>query len=109
LHSTDHHFIAQGPFENTQNCRKPMFDSKKSYFFEGKILFYAKRHILKLLLIISPDPTGRGAHPPDAFDVAGIKQPCDGVDHSPPFSAEVKGNVELCHYFPSGPSRPVLG
>jgi hypothetical protein len=47
---------------------------------------------------------------PDVFDGAGwgLKRPGRGVDYPPPFSAEVKGNVELCHYFPSGPPRLVI-
>jgi hypothetical protein len=32
-----------------------------------------------------------------------------GVNHPPPFSAEVKERVQLCLYSPCGPSWPVLG
>ena len=32
-----------------------------------------------------------------------------GVDHPPSSSAEVKERIELCSYFPSGSSWPVLG
>ena len=39
----------------------------------------------------------------------GLKQPRHGIDHPPPFSAEVKERVELYLYSPSGPSWPVLG
>jgi len=39
----------------------------------------------------------------------GIKRPGRGVDHSPTFSAEVEGRVELYLFSPSGPSCPVLG
>jgi hypothetical protein len=41
--------------------------------------------------------------------VPGVKQPGRGVNHPPPFSAEVKEKVELYLYPPSGPSWPVLG
>jgi hypothetical protein len=36
----------------------------------------------------------------------GVKRPGSGVDHPPPFSAEVKEKLELYFYSPSGPSRP---
>jgi len=39
----------------------------------------------------------------------GVKRPGRGVDHPPLSSAEVEWRVELCIYFPSGPSWPVLG
>jgi len=38
-----------------------------------------------------------------------VKRPGRGVDHPPPSSAEVKENVELYRYSPSGTSWPVLG
>jgi len=38
----------------------------------------------------------------------GVKWPERGVDHPPPFTAEVKERVELYIYFPSGFSWPVL-
>ena len=38
----------------------------------------------------------------------GVKRPGRGVNHPPPYSAEVKARVELYHYSPSEPSRPVL-
>jgi hypothetical protein len=37
------------------------------------------------------------------------ERPERGVDHSPPFQAEVKERVELYLYFPSGLSWLVLG
>jgi len=37
----------------------------------------------------------------------GINQPGSDFAHSPPFSAEVKGKVELYIYSPFGPSWPV--
>ena len=39
----------------------------------------------------------------------GVKRPERGVNHPPPYSAEVKERVELHFYTPSGPSWPVLG
>jgi len=36
-----------------------------------------------------------------------VKRPGRGVDHPPPFSAEIKERVELYIYSPSGPSWPV--
>jgi hypothetical protein len=39
----------------------------------------------------------------------GVKRPGRGVNHPPPYSAEVKARVELYHYSPSEPSWPVLG
>jgi len=33
----------------------------------------------------------------------GVKRPGRGVDHTPPFSAEVKERVKLYFYSPSGP------
>ena len=57
--------------------------------------------------------TGPGAHSAScimgAGSLPGVKRPGRGVDHPPPFSAEVKERVELYPYFPSGPSWPFLG
>jgi len=39
----------------------------------------------------------------------GVKQRGRGVDHPPPFSAEVKERVQLYLYSPYGPLWPVLG
>ena len=39
----------------------------------------------------------------------GVKRPGRGVNHLPPFSAEVKERVELYLFSPSGPSWFVLG
>jgi len=38
----------------------------------------------------------------------GLTRPGRGIDHPPPYSAEVKERVELYIYFPSGPFWPVL-
>ena len=38
----------------------------------------------------------------------GVKQPGRGVNHTPPFSAEVKERVEV-YFYSSGPSRHVIG
>jgi len=38
----------------------------------------------------------------------GVMRPGRGVDHPPPFSAEVEEKVGLYLYFPFGPSWPVL-
>ena len=38
-----------------------------------------------------------------------VKQPGRGIDHPPPYTAEVKERVELYLYSPSGPSWPVTG
>ena len=39
----------------------------------------------------------------------GVKRSGRGVNHPPPYSAEVKERVELHHYSSSAPSWPVLG
>ena len=39
----------------------------------------------------------------------GLKRLGRGVNHTPLSNAEVKERVELYHYFPSGPSWPVVG
>jgi hypothetical protein len=57
--------------------------------------------------------TGPGAHPATytmgTGSFLGVKRPGRGVDHPPPFSAEVKERVQLYLYSPSGLSWPVLG
>jgi len=57
--------------------------------------------------------TGPGTHPTSyamgTGSFLGVKRPGLGVYHPPPPSAEVKERVELYHYSPSEPSRPVLG
>jgi hypothetical protein len=56
----------------------------------------------------APLQTGFGAHPASCTmgtrSFAGVKWPGRGVDHPPPFSAEVKERVELYIYPLSGPS-----
>ena len=39
----------------------------------------------------------------------GVKRPGRGVEHPPPYSAEVEGRVELYIYSPFGSSWPVIG
>jgi hypothetical protein len=59
-----------------------------------------------------PDrPWGSPNHLYNGYRVSfpGVKQLGHGVDHPPPFSAEVKERVELYLYSPSGPSWPALG
>jgi len=57
--------------------------------------------------------TGPGVHPVSytmgTGSFSGVKRPGRGVDHLPPFSAEVKEREELFLHFISGPSWPVLG
>jgi hypothetical protein len=59
----------------------------------------------------SPVQMGLEAHP--AFCTMGlflgVKRPQRGVDHSLPFSVDIKERVELHVYSPSGSSWPVLG
>ena len=59
----------------------------------------------------APVQTGPGAHPASCTmgtgSFSGVKQPGRGTH--PPSSADVKEIVELCLYFPPGPSWPVLG
>ena len=61
----------------------------------------------------APVQTGPGAHPAsytmDTGSFQGVKRPGRGVDHPPPFNAEVEGRVELYIYSPTGPSWPILG
>ena len=58
--------------------------------------------------------TGPGA-PPASYTVGtgfvsrGIKRQGRGVNHPPPSNAETKERVELYIYYPSGPSRHVIG
>jgi len=60
----------------------------------------------------TPVQTGPGAHQASytkgTGSFPGIKRPGRGVDHPPPFSAEVEEKVGLYLYFPFGPSWPVL-
>ena len=37
------------------------------------------------------------------------KRPGDGVEYTPPSSADIKDKVKLYLYYASGPSWPVLG
>jgi hypothetical protein len=63
--------------------------------------------------IFAPFQTGSGAHPASYTMGTGsfprVGRPKLGVDHPPPFSAEVKERVELHLYSSSGPSWPVIG
>ena len=45
---------------------------------------------------------------PGCFPAGGVNRPRRGVNHPPPFSAEVKERVEVYLCFTSGPSWPVL-
>ena len=61
-----------------------------------------------------PVQTGPGAHRASCamgtrFLSRGVKRPGRGVNHPPPFSAEVKDRVELYLYFQCEPSWPVMG
>jgi len=60
----------------------------------------------------APVQTGPGAHPASytmgTGSFLGVNRPGRGIDHPPPFSAEVKERVELYHYSSFGPSWPVL-
>ena len=59
-----------------------------------------------------PVQTGSGAHPASytmsTGSFPGVKRPRRGVDHPPPYSAEVKVKVELYLYSKSETSWPVL-
>ena len=61
----------------------------------------------------APVQTAPGAHPASYImgtgSFPGVKRPRRGVDHPPPYSAEVEGRVELYICSPSGPSWPVVG
>jgi hypothetical protein len=62
---------------------------------------------------LKPSRPALGPHPAsytmDTGSFPGVKWPGRGVDHPPPYSAEVKERIELYLYSPSGPSWPVLG
>jgi len=57
--------------------------------------------------------TGLGAHPASylvgARSLPGIEWPGHGIDHPPPYSADVKERVGLYPYSLSGPSWTVVG
>ena len=61
----------------------------------------------------APVQAGPGAHPASCTrgtgSFPGVKRPGCGVDHPPPYSAEVKERVELYFYSTSKPSWPVRG
>jgi hypothetical protein len=62
----------------------------------------------------APVQTGPLAHPASytmgsTRSFPRVKRPRRGVDHPPPYSAELKERVQLYLYSPSGPSWPVLG
>jgi len=61
----------------------------------------------------APLQTGPGAHPASYTmgnrSFPGVKQPVRGIDHPPPYSAEVKERVEIYLCSTSGPSWPVTG
>ena len=56
---------------------------------------------------------GPAAHPASytmgTGSLPGVKRPGRGVDHPPPYTAEVKERVELDLYSPSAPLWPLLG
>ena len=58
-----------------------------------------------------PVQTDPGAHPfshtMGTGSFPGVKRPGRGVDHPPPYSAEVKERVDLYIYSTSGPSWPL--
>jgi len=57
--------------------------------------------------------TGPGAQPASYTmgngSFPGVKQPVNGIDHPPPYSAKVKERIELYVQSTSGPSWPVIG
>ena len=61
----------------------------------------------------APVQTGHGAHPASytkgTGSSQGIKRPGRGIDHPPPYNAEVRERVELYLYSTPGPSWPVVG
>jgi hypothetical protein len=61
----------------------------------------------------APFQTDLGAHPASytmgTGFFPGVKRPGCGVDHLPPFTAEIKEGIELYLYSPSGSSWSVLG
>jgi hypothetical protein len=78
----------------------------EALWLHGKILVGAR--------FSAPIQTGSGAHPASytmgtGVSFPGVKWPGHGVDHTPPFSAEVKERVELYLYSLSGHSWHVLG
>jgi hypothetical protein len=60
----------------------------------------------------APIQNGSGAHPVsyimDTGSFPGVKRPGRDVDHPPQSNAEVKEELELYLYSPSGPSWPVV-
>jgi hypothetical protein len=56
----------------------------------------------------APIHTGSGTHPASCKWIPGVKRPGRGVNHPPPFRAEVKERAELYVCLLSAPSRPVL-
>jgi hypothetical protein len=61
----------------------------------------------------APVQTGPGDHPASytvgTLSLPGFKWPGRGIDHPPPFSAEIKERVELYLYTTSEPSWLVIG
>jgi len=91
----------------------PVFFDTQSHMFYRKyrlcnqiVVFINKRHN-KWLSVGPTQPIIQWV--PDPFRGGGVKRPECGLDHTPPFSAEVKERVELYLYSASGSSRPVLG
>ena len=60
------------------------------------------KYVTTVITTTTTTTLGTGSFP-------GVKWPGRGVDHPPPYSAEVKERVELYLYSPYGPSWPVLG
>jgi hypothetical protein len=63
--------------------------------------------------IFTPIHTGPESHPASCTmgtgSFLGVKRPGHSIDYPPESSAEVKESVDLCLYFHSRPSWPVLG